>query len=244
MRTASTPTSERDLSAVSQDPAGSSTGVSRRSLTRGIAWAAPAAVVLGAAPAMAISHAAEYVVGWSNHANYGTANINGSCVVARSTIDNLTANGGGPAGISVSYYPGKGSSTTATVRDLKVILAVPKGTFMRSYVVESNYTGWSFVSVEQKSFTDSTGSTVTGMDVYTFEHAGALSGQTSPASQPKTIPGSLMAAQGSGNGITRVACGGSSLRCYAGYTGSFTTGDGVTRSFNNITPITLHDGQQ
>lgn len=199
--------------------------VSRRTLAKGLAWAAPAVVASANVPAYAASTKPEYELSLSWLATDWYASngcYSGTVHYDYFTFDTAMSVDGRPAGFAVQAWDYDSPITTATLGRFELKVAFPVGPIKSIAVTGGAYT----VSGPVRQ-------TVNGVltDVYTFTYTGVRTAQTIPkgASEP-SWPDSILRTRVT---IDRYSCYQIMRTYYVQFSESFMTANGYSESFTS-----------
>lgn len=205
--------------------------ISRRSIAKGAAWAAPVTLAAASIPAYAASTNVSYELSASWMSRYQVVSNSWSC-----GYTNWSANGylsnfefytkdsvlGATPGFGV--YELNGSPTTGvTLNSLQIQVAYPVGYINSMSVTSGSYT----VSGPRRMSVP--GATLSEYDVFTFTFTGTTRGKTASTEIASTWIGSPLATRVDFN---KTICVPQKLGAYyVRYLGSFTTDNGFTKNF-------------
>lgn len=198
--------------------------ISRRTLTKGAAWAAPAIIATSAIPAYAASSKPEYelVASWGSTDNYTQTS---GCNTGKAYYDNFSfymtqSKNGAPAGFAVRAWDDVSPTTTATLDHFTIKAAFPVGPIQSITVTGGAYT----VSGPVRQ-------TINGVasDVYTFTGTKTSSTIAQGATTP-SWPNSLLTTNVT---VITSTCYTIMPNYYAQFSESFTTANGYSETYTS-----------
>ncbi|MDT0189561.1 hypothetical protein ACIP5Z_07195 [Rothia terrae] len=206
--------------------------ISRRNLARGMVWSAPVVIASVRVPAFAASVNPEYL--WYDSQSHEFVPKGGSIKdLYVYTTDPVDEN---PAGFSISYKPGMGEDTTATLQRLDYYVMVPtrfsNDGIPATYGSTSTYwTPLTKVTAATLAVDNGAGGTTsistTGYNVYKTSFKGVMTNPVVGIDGRTTWPGTTVDL--GFFGFTKATTG----SYYAGYVTSFTTANGFTMTDSN-----------
>lgn len=201
--------------------------LSRRTLTKSAAWAAPVVLASSAVPAYAASQNPQYYGAQSR--SIDPQYPDRSCYIY-TDVWTTRAVGQEPAGFSLGYEPGEAVDTTATLTSLEFWVAIPQNMADSVTIYSPTSQYWTQTSrttiTEIEHYTNGTFSTdsVSSYYLYKFTFSGPKTNQVRYSGDTTTWPNSTIDLRFHGNSC---AYDTTVPTIYSGYVANYTTENGA-----------------